>query len=332
MTQATTPKPNGVLPHPPNSSPDTPEASLPTAAPPLLQANDPAVTSGVPSLLSSIITLLKPRITMMVLVSVWVGFMLGTTGGVWDWATMLSALMGAALSCMGASVLNQVYERDTDALMKRTEDRPMPTGRISVRPALVLGLVLSLVGVLMLGLMTTWLAAAVSALTVLSYVLFYTPMKRTTHMATVVGAVPGALPPMLGYAAATGAIGIEAWLLFAIMFVWQLPHTLAIYWLYRDDFAKAGFPMLPVIDPGGAQTFRQILIGSLLLLPLGLTPTLFGVSGLIYFFTAFACGLLMLGYSLALVKNPTRARARSLFFASLVYLPVVLIMMLADRV
>jgi len=327
MTQATAPKPSDVLPPPSATPPQTPKET-----PPLLEATGPALAQHTPSMVRSVITLTKPRITSMVLVSVWVGFMLGTTGGTWGWPTLIAALVGAALSCMGASVLNQVYERDTDGMMDRTRDRPMPTGRIGVRPATAFGVGLSLTGVLALGLMTTWLAAAVSAVTILSYVIFYTPMKRTTHMATVVGAVPGALPPVLGYCAASGEIGVEAWLLFAIMFVWQLPHTLAIYWLYRDDFAKAGFPMLPVIDPSGSQTFRQILIGSLLLLPLGLTPTLFGVSGLIYFFTAFACGLLMLGYSLALVKSPTRTRARALFFASLVYLPVVLVVMLIDRV
>ncbi len=323
MTQATAPKPPAVL--------SDPKPAMDMPALPALAA------SGVEharrhTVLGDFLTLTKPRITTMVVVTVWVGFMFGAAAGAWDWLTMTAALIGAAMSCMGASVLNQVYERDTDALMDRTRDRPMPTGHVGVAPAMVYGLLLSLGGVTLLGLMTTWLAAGVSAFTILSYTLLYTPMKRVSHMATVVGAVPGALPPVLGYAAATGAIGLEAWLLFAMMFVWQLPHTLAIYWLYREDFAKAGFPMLPVIDPGGSQTFRQILIGSLLLLPLGLTPTLFGASGLIYFVTAFACGLLMLGYSLALVANPTRTRARRLFYASLVYLPVVMVVMLVDRI
>ncbi len=321
MTQATAPKP------------------LPTdaAAPGVLTTTDSvssdlAESKRAPSLLSSYITLSKPRITLMVVVTVWVGFMFGAGAGGWGWLALGSTLIGAALSCMGASVLNQVYERDTDAKMKRTEDRPMPTGRVSVLAGWAYGFTLSIVGVGLLGLMTSWLAAGVSALTIISYAVMYTPMKRTTHMATVVGAVPGALPPVLGYSAASGTIGVEACLLFAVMFVWQLPHTLAIYWLYRDDFAKAGFPMLPVIDPSGSYTFRQILIGSLLLLPLGLTPTLFGISGLVYFATAFACGLLMLGCSLSLAAEPTRARARGLFFASLVYLPVVLVVMLVDRI
>ena len=268
---------------------------------------------------------------MMVVVTVWVGFMFGAARVDWDWLTLCAALVGAAFSCMGAGVLNQVYERDTDALMNRTMARPMPTGRISVPVGLVYGLVLATSGVLMLGLLTTWLAAGVSLITIVSYAAWYTPMKRTSHMATIVGIGPGALPPVLGYAAASGTIGIEAVLIFSIMFVWQIPHTLAIYWLYKEDFARAGFPMLPVIDPSGSQTFRQILIGSLLLLPLGLTPTLFGISGLIYFVTAFACGLLMLSFSLWLAAEPTRSRARSLFFVSLIYLPVVLIVMLVDR-
>lgn len=307
-----------------------PTAKTPPAPPRRRKPAADAVSHREPSVFSSYVTLAKPRITMMVVVTVWVGFMLGAKAG-WDWLTLLAALAGAALSCMGASALNQVYERDTDALMHRTQDRPMPTGRVSVKAGLIYGLTLATLGVLMLGFLTTWLAAAVSLATILSYALIYTPMKRTTHLATVVGAVPGALPPVLGYAAASGAIGVEAMLLFAIMFVWQLPHTLAIYWLYKEDFARAGFPVLPVIDPSGSYTFRQVLIGSLLLLPLGLTPTLFGVSGLVYFVTAFACGLLMLSYSLWLAAEPTRSRARGLFFASLVYLPVVLIVMLVDR-
>jgi len=313
------------------TKPKRPTADTPTGA------EDVAVEAvaelvETPSLFRSYVTLAKPRIMLMVLVTVWVGFMFGGRVQGWDWLTMIAALVGAGLSCMGASALNQVYERDTDAKMKRTRNRPMPNGRISVKAGWTFGVALSLVGVLMLGFMTTWLAAAVSALTIVSYAAIYTPMKRTSHMATVVGALPGAFPPVLGYAAATGTLGIEAVLLFAIMFVWQLPHTLAIYWLYRDEFAKAGFPMLPVIDPSGSYTFRQILIGSMLLLPLGLTPTLFGISGLVYFITAFACGLLMLGSSLMLAAEPSRAQARGLFFTSLVYLPVVLVMMLVDRV
>lgn len=309
-----------------------PATKPPTPTPPSQPVDEAAaVNKPVPSKLRCLVTLAKPRITMMVVVTVWVGFMFGASGLGWDWPTLTAALIGAALSCMGAGVLNQVYERDTDALMERTMDRPMPTGGISVPAGWAYGLVLSVAGVLTLGFLTTWLAAGVSLFTIVSYVVCYTPMKRSTHIATIVGAAPGALPPVLGYAAASGTIGIEAVLIFSIMFVWQIPHTLAIYWLYRDQFARAGFPMLPVIDPGGAQTFRQVLIGSLLLLPLGLTPTLFGISGLIYFVTAFACGLLMLSFSLWLAAEPTRSRARSLFFASLVYLPVVLVVMLVDR-
>lgn len=307
----------------------------PVTSPPSPNTRPPSSDSSPteykePGVLASYVTLAKPRITLMVLVTVWVGFMFGGRVG-WDWVTLIATLAGAALSCMGASVINQVYERDTDALMERTRNRPMPTGRVGVMAGWVYGITMATLGVLVLALMTNWLAACVSALTILSYATIYTPMKRVSHLATVIGAGPGALPPVLGYAAASGTIGVEAWLLFAIMFVWQLPHTLAIYWLYRDQFAKAGFPVLPVIDPSGAHTFRQVLIGSLLLLPLGLTPTLFGISGLMYFVTAFACGMLMLVCSLWLAAEPTRSRARLLFFASLIYLPVVLVMMLVDR-
>ncbi len=300
----------------------------PSQTPPNPQGDD---IRRAPSTLQSYVTLAKPRITVMVVVTVWVGFMFGSYAG-WDGLTLAAALIGSALSCMGASVFNQVYERDTDALMERTKNRPMPTKAVGVTAGWTYGFILTVLGLAVLAVFTTWLAALISLLIIASYAMWYTPMKRTSHMATIVGIVPGALPPVLGYAAATGGIGNEAVLLFAIMFVWQIPHTLAIYWLHRDDFAKAGFPMLPVIDPSGEQTFRQILIGSLLLLPLGLTPTLFAISGLVYFITAFACGLLMLSYSLWLAAEPTRQRARALFFASLVYLPVVLIVMLVDRI
>lgn len=300
--------------------------------PALLAPAGDAVDARTPSRLADYATLTKPRITLLVVITAYIGFALGGAAvmGQWSWLMLAGTLVGTALSCMGASVFNQLYERDTDGLMERTSHRPLPAGRVSPREARWLGGVLSVLGVLVLWGTTNGLAASASAFTILSYCLAYTPMKRVSTFAVWVGAVPGAMPPIIGYAAATETIGLPALLAFAIMFVWQIPHFLAIAWLYRDDYARAGLVMLPVVDPDGGSTFRQILATCLALLPLGLLPTYFGVSGLIYFGVALACGVMFLGYAAALVADPSRTRARKLFFASLVYLPVVMGAMLAD--
>lgn len=276
------------------------------------------------------LTLTKPRITFMVVVTAIIGFALAPSGH-WSWLALFGVIFGTALSCMGASVLNQVIEREPDGMMNRTRDRPLPAGRLTTAEAAWSGIGLSVIGVVVLWVICNELSATLSAATILSYTLLYTPMKRVSPTALLVGAVPGAMPPMIGYAAATGELGPAAWLLFSIMFVWQVPHFLAIAWLYRKDYAKAGFPMLPVLDPSGERTFRQILIGCLTLLPLGLLPTMLGVSGMVYFFTAMACGLMFLACGIDLVFKPSRQRARRLFFASLIYLPVVLTVMLIDK-
>jgi len=288
------------------------------------------------SLLADLCQLTKVRITVMVVITAYIGYVLGAghalpvTGG--QWVLFIAMLAGTAISCMGAAVLNQVMEHDTDARMHRTMDRPLPAGRMSVRMATMLGLAISLLGVLILALFTHWLAAAISAFTIVSYVLIYTPMKRRNSLSTIVGAVPGALPPLIGYAAVTGAIAPPPLAVFAIMFMWQLPHFLAIAWLYRDDYARGGFPMLPVIDPTGASTFRQILLGCMALLPVALLPTLIGVSGRAYFAIALIAGVAFLALGVALVAGRTTAHARTLFLASLIYLPVVLVAMVIDRV
>jgi protoheme IX farnesyltransferase len=288
-----------------------------------------------PSLLGDLMTLTKMRITLMVALTAFVGFALAATDGpgAWSWLRLAGTLVGTAVSCMGASVLNQVYERDTDGMMERTRQRPLPAGRVNPFVATLLGVLLSVLGVGILLATTHWLAAALSAATILSYVLIYTPLKRTTSLALIIGAAPGAAPPLIGYAAANGTLGAAAWLCFAIMFVWQVPHFLAIAWLYRDDYARTGMPMLPCIDaPDGRRTFRQVLISCLLLLPLGLAPAYVGVSGLIYLVSALICGLAFLGFGIRLFQQRTRAAARNLFIASLVYLPVILTVMLLDTV
>jgi protoheme IX farnesyltransferase len=271
----------------------------------------------------------------MVVVTAGIGYLLGTraavdVGLVVSWWTGAGALVGTALACMGASVLNQLFERDTDALMHRTRHRPLPTGRVQPGAALLLALVLCAMGVSVLGLVTTSTAAAVAAATIFSYAMIYTPLKRVSHISLIVGAVPGALPPVIGYAAATGQVGVAGWLVFAIMFIWQVPHFLAIAWLYRDDYARAGFPMLPVTDPTGTATFTQMLLWCMLLIPVSLLPTVMGVSGVVYGVVATVSGLGFMACAAGLVLRRDQRAARIAFVASLIYLPLVLAALVFD--
>lgn len=282
--------------------------------------------------LADYLALVKPRITTLVVITAYIGFAMGVAGHAWSWITLLGALFGTAFSCMGASVWNQLYERDTDALMSRTANRPLPAGRLRVAEATALAAILSLLGVGLLLIFANAFAATLAAATIITYALIYTPLKRVTSWSTAVGAIPGAAPPVIGFAAATGRVGIEAVLLFAIMFVWQLPHFFAIAWLYRDDYARAGLRMLPVVDRDGSRTFRQILITCFILIPLGVLPTLLRISGMTYFVTAMLAGVMFLWFGLVLMLAPTRKRAKSLFLASLVYLPVVLTVMYIDLI
>lgn len=324
---------------------DTSRAALPTdeayvsspfdpvAPPDTDESAEPFVQT--PSAISDYKTLTKPSITRMVVITAAIGFVFGIApGSPFPWITLTIAMVGTALSCMAASVFNQVIERDTDALMDRTKNRPLAAGRVAPKPAMMFGTLLTAAGVGLLAAYGLYLAAALCAFTIASYAVIYTPLKKHTSLALLIGAVPGALPPMIGYAAAANDLGPAAWLLFAIMFVWQVPHFLAIAWLYREDYAKAKLAMLPVIDPTGLRTFRQTLIGCLLLLPLGILPSVpaINVAGKWYFVAAMLCGLGFLAFGVLLVLKPTRENARRLFLASLVYLPVVLTVMLIDRV
>lgn len=284
------------------------------------------------SLSGDIVQLLKPRITVMVAIMAMIGYWAAVRsheGLHTDWLVLTATLLGTTLSCMGAAVLNQVYERDTDALMHRTRMRPLPAGRVSVKLAMLLGLGLSLAGVVILTLGAGVLAGALGGATVLSYTLVYTPLKRITHLATIIGAAPGALPPVIGYAAAAD-LDLRVGLMFAIMFTWQLPHFLAIAWMYREDYTRAGIPVLPVLDPSGESTFRQIALWCMVLLPLGLLPAALGQAGMIYALAALASGAVFLGFGIALWIGRKTSQARTLFFVSLIYLPVVLTLMVAD--
>jgi heme o synthase len=264
--------------------------------------------------------LIKPRITIMVLLTVAVGYYCATpeTGSI---TGLLHVLLGTALSCSGSGVLNQVLERDTDLFMDRTRFRPLPAQRISTTFAVALGSALSIGGVLYLGANVNALSAVLNALTVLSYLFLYTPMKRVHPLSTLAGAVPGALPPVIGWAAASGEIGAGAIVLFAILFLWQVPHFLAIGWMYRDDYAKAGFPMLVVIDESGDSTARLMLLYAVTLIPVSLALVTTGAAGHFYYWSALAAGLLYVWAAWRAGAERDRAASRRLLLASVVYLP-----------
>ena len=234
---------------------------------------------------------------------------------------LFHTLLGTALVAGGTLALNQVMEREADAKMNRTKMRPLPDGRLQPMEALVFGMLITIGGLVYLALLVNPLSALVTAAIVISYLLVYTPLKMKTSLCMVVGAVPGALPPVIGWAAARNSVDLEAWVLFAIMFLWQMPHSLAIGWLYREDYARAGFQLLPVLDPQGKSTGRQIVSNCLALLAVGLVPTLIGFTGEIYFFSALALGMMFLWYGIGLARSCSRDAARRLLFASLVYLP-----------
>ena len=233
---------------------------------------------------------------------------------------MLQAVAGTALVAAGAAVLNQVAERDTDALMRRTRGRALPDGRVLPGDARLFGIILSAGGLTLLAALPHLLAACLALVTLILYLAVYTPLKRRTPLATLVGAVPGALPPLIGWTAAHGSISLGGAALFAIVFLWQIPHFMAIAWMYRDDYAKAGFPMLPVIDPTGRRAGRQAVVYAAALIPVSAVPALAGVSGTAYLFTALGLGIVLLWLAIRFAATRTDRSARRLFFA-IHYLP-----------
>jgi heme o synthase len=276
------------------------------------------------------VTLAKPRLNLLVVASTVAGYAMAH-GDTTNVAKLGWTIGGTALVSGGASAANQVIERDADSLMRRTRLRPLPDGRLGPFEALAFAAVLSLLGLLVLAAGVNVLSSVVALATLGSYVAVYTPLKRRTSFATVIGAIPGALPPVIGWAAAEGALSQGAWVLFGILFLWQLPHFLAIAWMYREDYARAGFPMLPVIEPDGRSTARQAVIYSAALLPVALAPTLIGMSGPVYFTGALIVSLLFFGVSVRFGLTRAVRDARRLFFASIVYLPILWALMIADR-
>jgi protoheme IX farnesyltransferase len=281
--------------------------------------------------LADLLALAKPRVVLMILVTTAVGYYAGLTGAP-DYARLLHVLVGTLLAAGGALALNQYWERDVDARMERTRARPLPDGRLAPLEALLFGSALTALGLVYIGAFVGELAFAITLATAALYLFAYTPLKRRTPLCTLVGAVPGALPPVTGWVAAREGFGVGAWVLFGILFLWQLPHTLAIARLYRDDYARAGVRLLPVVDADGSSTERQIVTGCLALLVVSLLPTLIGIAGPVYFVGAFLLGaaFVALGARQALV--PSTVAARRVLFASLLYLPALLALLAFDKV
>ncbi|HLB33524.1 MAG: protoheme IX farnesyltransferase [Verrucomicrobia bacterium RIFCSPHIGHO2_12_FULL_41_10] len=267
--------------------------------------------------------LVKVRLSLLVLITTLVGFLLGWSGPM-DYFLLSMTLVGTALSACGASALNQWWERYLDGLMKRTQDRPLPAKRLHPTDALLFGILCCLVGTVLLLVFVNLLSAVLSFATIVIYVLAYTPMKRRSTFNTLLGAIPGAIPPLIGWTAATGEIGLSGYVLFLILWFWQMPHFLAIAWLYREDYAAAGFQMLSVEDPEGLVTSRQALLYALGLLAVSLLPALIGMASPLYFVAAFLLGLLFVLAALFFVMHRTIKNARRLFFASIIYLPLLL--------
>jgi protoheme IX farnesyltransferase len=287
----------------------------------------PAVRSRA----SDFVALAKPRLNMLVVASSLAGYVMG--GGDMSNAIMVVAtVLGTGLVAGGASGFNQVIERQPDSLMRRTRLRPVPDGRLQPGESLLFATAIGTSGLLVLGAGVNLLSAGVALVTLLIYVLVYTPLKRRSSFATVVGAIPGALPPVIGWAGARGALSEGGWVLFAIVFLWQLPHFLAIAWMYREDYARAGFPMLPVLEPDGRSTGRQAVYYCAALLPVSLAPTLVGLTTTAYFAAALVLGLLFLALTLKFARTRAVPDARRLFFGSIIYLPLLWTVMIVFRV
>jgi protoheme IX farnesyltransferase len=279
---------------------------------------------------SDYISLTKPRLNFLVVLTSAAGYYLGTTSAP-DLIRLAQAVAGTALVAGGSAALNQVYERDTDALMRRTRLRPLPDGRVSPQEAAVFGLALSGAGLAILALSTNMVAATLAFVTLAIYLLVYTPMKRTSPLSTLVGAVPGALPAVIGWAAARGDIGVGGWILFAIVFLWQIPHFMAIAWMYRDDYRSAGFPMLPVVEPDGLRTGQQAFLYAAALVPVSIGPSFVGLAGWVYLWLALALGAVLLVLAAQFARTRTDRSARTLFFASIIYLPLLWTVMVLDH-
>lgn len=283
-----------------------------------------------PGRFRDIYELTKPRITFLVAITAAMGFVVGS-GRIVDWIVFAWTVLGTALVSAGASAFNHHGEREVDALMERTRDRPLPAGRLQPEWALAVGVTGSAVGIALLGWQTNSLAALLGLIALVSYVWVYTPLKRVSSVSTLVGAVPGALPPMMGWAAARGDVGVGGWTLFAILFLWQLPHFMAIAWMCRDDYARAGLPMLPVVEPDGRSTARQAVLYAAALVPVSLLPSLLEITGRVYLGVGLALSVGLLATAVRFFRAVNELTARRLLMASVVYLPALCLALVLDR-
>ena len=275
--------------------------------------------------------LVKARLTSLVLLTTLVGFYLGRQGTM-DFVLMFHLLLATSLAASGAAALNQLLERDYDAQMRRTQGRPLPSGRLQPATVLLFGSMCSVAGLIYLALVVNWLTSVIGAVTLLVYLFIYTPLKRVTWLNTNIGAVPGALPALMGWTAARGELNAAGWALFAIVAFWQIPHFMAIAWIYRDEYARAGFKMLPVVEPDGHRTGEQSVSHTLALLAVSLSPFIFKLAGPVYLAGALALGAGYLWCAIQFSRQLTLARARLLFLASILYLPLLLALMVWDKV
>ncbi len=276
------------------------------------------------------VILTKPDVTFLVVITTVAGFYLGSVGPM-DWARLAHTLFGTLLVAGGTAALNQYVERDMDAVMRRTAARPLPAGTLKPNEVLLFGIATIVIGTAWLALTVNILGSAVALATSLSYLGLYTPLKTRTTLATAVGAIPGALPPLIGWAAARGSLSAGGWILFAILFVWQFPHFMAIAWMYREDYARAGIQMLPVVDPQGDATFRVIVSLSAVLVPVSLLPAVLGMAGIRYFFGALVLGMILLQVSLWANRARTNVRAKWLMHATVIHIPLLLVWMILDK-
>jgi protoheme IX farnesyltransferase len=276
------------------------------------------------------LALTKPDVSFLVVMTTAAGYGLGTQGPL-DWVRMAHTVFGTTLIAAGTSALNHYIERDTDALMRRTASRPLPSGQLQPREALWFGASLLVAGTLYLGLATNALATLLGILTSAAYLCVYTPLKRRTTLATLVGAFPGAVPPLIGWAAAHGTITVDAGILYAMLFLWQFPHFDAISWVYREDYRRAGIHMLPVVDNKGKRTFREILLTAALLVAVSLLPAVTGLAGARYFFGALVLGIMLVEVCLWAAAAKSNVRAKWLMHATVIYLPLLLGLLLYDK-
>ena len=275
--------------------------------------------------------LTKPRVTWLIVMSTAIGYYFGHAGG-WSLWAILHCLLGTGLIASGTAALNQWYERDADRQMRRTQMRPLPSGRLNPAKALWFGVGLAAAGGLELGWGVNWLSSGLGLATLAMYLFLYTPLKQKTWWSTTVGAFPGAMPPLIGYAAAAGKLTPDAWVLAAILFLWQFPHFYAIAWMYREDYSRAGIKMLPVVEPDGGSTARQILLYSVLLIPISMLPKWMGMTGSVYMVGAIALGLFYLYSGIRVSLDRTKVRARRVLLTSVVYLPLLYGLMVLDPI